>query len=45
METTKIIQLNLPENVNHKLKILAITGGQTLKDYCTKVLTEHANSK
>ena len=45
MEATKIIQLNLPESINHKLKILAITDGSTLKDYCTKVLTEHANSK
>ena len=43
METTKIIQLNLPESVNHKLKILALTDGQTLREYCIKVLTDHAN--
>lgn len=45
MENGKIIQLKLPESVNRKLKILAITNCLTLRGYCEKVLAEHVADK
>ncbi len=45
MKNLKFTQIALPEAVNRKLKILAITSNLTLRDYCVKVLTEHVADK
>jgi len=43
MGKTLTIQLKIPEEVNRELKIAAIRQGLSLRNYCIKVLTEHAN--
>ncbi len=43
MEKTLTIQLSLPELVNKTLRIKAIQHNLTLKQYCIKVLSDHAN--
>lgn len=45
MENSKSTQISLPHDVNRKLKILAIKSNLTLRDYCVKVLTDHAADK
>jgi predicted HicB family RNase H-like nuclease len=46
MEEKKLtIQLKLPESVNRVLRIEAIQKGMSLREYCVKVLTEHAASR
>jgi len=45
MEKVLTIQFKLPEEVNRELKIMAIRQGLSLRNYCVKVLTEHAKAK
>lgn len=45
MEKTLTIQIKIPEEVNKSLRIEAIKEGLTLKQYCVKVLSDHAKSR
>lgn len=44
-EKTLTLQIKLPEEVNKILRIEAIREGLTLRQYCVKVLSDHAKSK